>query len=213
MRSGNAGRARVRGGLAASVAAVGLVLSAPVTGPVAHAVDACSADELSSAEQAKLPYVFTGTVTDVAEAAEDGEVTRIYTVKVDRWWAGEVPERIRVVSPASVSECGLRGVRKGSPYLFQGRAADDGQVRALSNEGTSRVDRQTERQVTRRMGVRPEKPVSGDVDSAQSAAETPTVLDDSEPPSVVDSVTVPAAVVVGGVLVFGLGAVLGRRQH
>ena len=213
MRSDDPSRVRVRGVLAASAAVVGLALSAPVSNPPAHGVDTCAADELSEAEQAKLPYVFTGTVTDVAEAAEDGDVTRIYTVKVDHWWAGEVPERIRVISPATVSECGLRGVREGSPYLFQGREADGGQVRALSNEGTSRVDRRTEQQVTRRMGVRPEKPVSEDADSTQTAAQSPTVLDDSEPPSVIDSVTVPAAVVVGGMLVFGLGAVLGRRQH
>lgn len=211
MRAGTTRGRRGRRLLATPLTVAALSLSVP-TAPAAHAVDACTTEQLGRAEQATLPYVFTGTVTDVAEAAEDGDVTRIYTVKVDRWWRGELPERIRVTSPASAADCGLRGVRKGPTYVFWGREGAEGQVRALSYEGTRRADDDTARQVTRQLGVPAQQPVAAEP-APEEPALTPTVLDDSEPPSVVDSITVPAVVVLVGLLVLGVGALLGRRAR
>lgn len=195
--------------VATALLASALTFSNPVSG-VAHAIDGCTTSPLGAGQQAKLPYVFTGTVTDVAESASAGQVTRIYTVAVDRWWAGDLPERVRVFSPATAADCGLRGVREGTEQLFFGDEGVDGRIEALSFQGTTEFTPRAQRDVIELMGSRGEKPAAGD--SAEQPDElAPTVLDTSEPPNVSESITVPAIVVVVGLLLLGLGALLGRR--
>lgn len=199
--------------LATAVAASTLAVATPWVGSTlapAYAADGCTADQLTKAEQAELPYVFTGTVTDVAEAAKDGDVTRIITVEVDRWWAGDLDEQVRVTSPATAAECGLRGMRKGTDYVFFGTEGPGKQVEALSYQGTARATKGTPRQINQLMGTRAKRPNTADP-GASDERLTPTALDDSEPPRVADAITVPAIVVVVGLLLFGLGALLDRR--
>lgn len=199
--------------LATAAAASVLTVATPMVGATlapTYAAEKCAVDDLTRAEQAKLPYVFTGTVTDVAESAKDGDVTRIITVEVDRWWAGDLDEQVRVTTPATAADCGLRGMRKGTDYVFFGREGAGNQVEALSFQGTAKVTKNTQRQVSQLMDTRAKRPKSADADAADDQL-APTVLDDSEPPRVAEAITVPAVVVVVGLLLFGLGALLGRR--
>ena len=212
--SGQRMRAHVlRRRLATATAASVLAVATPLVGATlapAYAAENCTVDDLTKAEQAQLPYVFTGTVTDVAESAKDGDVTRIITVEVDRWWAGDLDEQVRVTSPGTTAECGLRGMRKGTAYVFFGTEGAGKQVEALSFQGTAKATKNTQRQVNQLMGTPAKRPNTQDADNPDDQP-VPTVLDDSEPPRVSEAITVPAIVVVVGLLLFGLGALLGRR--
>lgn len=115
--------------------------------------------------------------------------------------------------PKSAADCGLRGVRKGSQtYVFFGSEGDDGQVLALSNQGTREADNRTVRRLNQLTGVQAQEPVSPSAEEPE-VSTTPTVLDDSEAPSVMESITVPVVVVLVGLVVFGIGAFLGRRPR
>ena len=94
--------------------------------------------------------VFTGTLSSVHKGAAGAPTT--YIVAVKRVYRGRIESETTVLTPATVADCGLKGVNVGESWLFVGTASPTG-VLVESDEGSRPATAAVTRQVTEQLGV------------------------------------------------------------